>query len=104
MAVRTWKSKVRAFPLEANSVTRAWPPLEGNSNEGENMFSGRSISEQKKNIQIEGPFILSRVPVELAHRAGLDGHLRDGGRGGDVEDVRVHDLDAPARELRRGHL
>ena len=27
-AVRTWKSNVRAFPLDANSVRRASPPLQ----------------------------------------------------------------------------
>lgn len=48
----------------------------------------------------EGPLVLRGVPVQFAHRAGLDRDLRHCGCGGDVEGVRVDDLHGAAGVLR----
>ena len=68
------------------------------------MVSDNRAVRCARDVQEVGPLILRRVPVQLAHRAGLDGDLRDCDLRRDIEDGRVGDLGGTARVLRRYHF
>lgn len=68
------------------------------------LVRGREQGRAALALDEEAPLVARRVPVDLAHAAGLHGHHGGGEVGGDGEGQRVDDLDAAPGHLVRGLL
>ena len=82
------------MPVPAKIVTRAVPSLRAVTD-----YRELPLVRRGRNVQEEAPFVLSRVPVHFAHRAGLHCDLCHSYLSRNIEHGRVRDLRRSARVL-----